>query len=334
MPAAQQRPTLPLAWEGSADMSSSTSLVPVRASELMLGKPAPWPIYNDDGRLLLARGTVIETPDQLAGLIEKGLYRNANWVSEPDTESVPLPLARDVLRKKLGGKKPLKPSAAVRGEESVITLDEVRWQIGDTLWLQFADDAGQRYAVTLVGCLPNRSILVTAPQKEGKQLFVREGQGFVVRALTGRRAYAFGAQLLKYQQTPFVYLHLSLPREVRSTVIRQATRVPVSAEGYLALAGAHPLAASVVDLSLGGASLVATSLPGKVAARKGAVGHLRFVAAVADQQLSLDLPVVLRAAEALGEADFHQYGVEFAGLTVRDKLVLAAYVYQELSQQQ
>lgn len=315
-------------------MADHTSLVPVRATELALGKPAPWPIYNEVGKLLMARGTMIDTPDQLAGLIANGLFRNARWVAEPDTESVPLPQARDVLRKKAGGKRPPKPAAATRGQQSVITLEEVRWQIGDTLWLQLADDAAQRYAVNLVGCLPNRSILVTAPQKDGKQLFMREGQAFVVRALTGRRAYAFAAQLLKYQQTPFIYLHLSLPREVRSTVIRQAMRVPVGAEGYLVVDGANPLAASVIDLSLTGASLVATSLSGKVAAQKGVIGKLRFVASVADQQLTLDLPVTLRTAEALGEADFHQYGVEFSNLTVRDKLVLSAYVYQELTMQE
>ncbi|OWY29686.1 flagellar brake protein [Herbaspirillum robiniae] len=315
-------------------MSSSTSLVPVRASELMLGKAAPWPIYNEAGKLLLARGTVIETQDQLEGLVENGLYRNANWVSEPDTESVPLPKARDVLRKKLGDKKPLRPPASVRGTESVITIDEVRWQIGDTLWLQFADDASQRYAVNLVGSLPNRSILVTAPVKEGKQLFVRDGQSFVVRALAGKRAYAFGAQLIKYQQTPFVYMHLSIPREVRSTVIRQDARVPVGAEGFLALGGASPLPASVIDLSMGGASLVAPPLPGKVAAQKGATGQLRFVASVADQQLSLDLPLVLRTVEAIGDPNYLKYGVEFAGLPARDRLVLSAYVYQELSVQE
>lgn len=149
-------------------MADHTSLVPVRASELSLGQPAPWSIYNELGKLLLARGTRIDTPDQLAGLIENGLYRNARWVAEPDTESVPVPQARDVLRKKHGGKKPAKRAAAVRGQESVIALDEMRWRIGDTVWLQFADDASQRYAVSLVGCLPSRSILVTAPQKEGK----------------------------------------------------------------------------------------------------------------------------------------------------------------------
>jgi len=157
-------------------MTSSTSLVPVRASELMLGKPAPWPIYSDAGDLLLARGTLIETQVQLDGLIEKGLYRNADWVSEPDTESVPLPKARDVLRKKLGGKRPLRPSAAVRGEHRIITPEEVRWQIGDTLWLQPQDDLSARHGVTLIGAIAGKSILVSAPVKEGRHLFLREGR--------------------------------------------------------------------------------------------------------------------------------------------------------------
>ncbi|WP_343587041.1 flagellar brake protein [Herbaspirillum sp.] len=316
-------------------MSSLTSLVPVRASELALGIASPWPIYNQAGELLLARGTIIETQGQLDGLVENGLYRNANWVSEPDTESVPLPQSRDELRKKLAeGKPPLKPAAAVRGAESVITLDQVRWQIGDTLWLQFKDDAQQRYSVSLVGCLPNKSVLVTAPMKDGKQLFIREGQALVVRVLSGKRAYAFSANLVKYQQTPFVYLHLSCPREVRSTVIRRDARVPVSVEGFLSLGGASPLPARMVDLSMGGASLVAPTLPGRVAAQKGANGQLRFVASVADQQLNLELPLVLRTVEAAGDQDYLKYGVEFAGLAVRDRLVLSAYVYQELSAQE
>lgn len=311
-------------------MSSLTSLVPVRATELAIGKASPWPIYNEAGELLLARGTVIETQGQLEGLVADGLYRNANWVSEPDTESVPLPKARDVLRKKLGqGKRALKPSLSVRGTESVITAEEVRWQMGDTLWLQFKEDVAQRYSVNLVGCIPGKSLLVSVPSKDGKQLFMRDGQSFVVRALAGKRAYAFAAQLIKSQQFPHPYLHLSWPREVRCTVIRQDMRVPVSAEGFLALGTANPLPASVIDLSQSGASLVAPPLPGKVPAVKGGIGKLRFVANVADQQLSLELPLVLRTVEPL-EADFVKYGVEFAELSGRDRLVLGAYVYQEL----
>jgi len=312
-------------------MTSSTSLVPVRASELMLGKPAPWPIYSDAGDLLLARGTLIETQVQLDGLIEKGLYRNADWVSEPDTESVPLPKARDVLRKKLGGKRPLRPSAAVRGEHRIITPEEVRWQIGDTLWLQPQDDLSARHGVTLIGAIAGKSILVSAPVKEGRHLFLREGQVFVVRTLVGKRAYAFASQLLKSQQTPFVYLHLSWPREVRCTVIRQDTRVPVSAEGFVTLGAAEPVAASVIDLSSSGASLVAPLPPGGHAPRPGVTGSLRFSAGVAEKELNLSLPLVLRAAESFGDPDYMKYGVEFTELSTHDRLILSAYVFQELS---
>ncbi|MFL9923468.1 flagellar brake protein [Herbaspirillum lusitanum] len=316
-------------------MSSSTSLVPVRATELILGKPAPWPIYNDAGELLLARGTVIETAGQLEGLVRDGLYRNSNWVSEPDTESVPLPQARDVLQKRAAaGRRHLKPSGAVRGSESVVALQDVRWRIGDTLWLQMKEDANLRYSVNLIGCLAGKSLLVSAPVKDGKYVFMREGQSFVVRALTGKRAYAFSAQLLKHQQTPYVYMHLTCPKEVRSTVIRQDTRVDVSQEGYLALGSAEPLPAVLLDLSINGASVLAPPLPGKLQVQKGGTGQLRLVAPVADESLRLDLPFVLRTVEADSDPQLQKYGIEFAGLTARDRLILSAYIYQAMSEQE
>lgn len=316
-------------------MSSLTSLVPVRATELKIGKPAPWPIYNEAGELLLARGTLVDTQAQLDGLVANGLYRNPNWVAEPDTESVPKPTAHDELRKRAAlERKPLKPPASVRGTESVITLDEVRWKIGDTLWLQFKEDASLRYAVNLIGSIANKSLLVTAPMKDGKLIFIRDGQPLVVRALSGKRAYAFGVQLLKSQQAPAPYLHLSWPWEVRSTVIRQDSRVPVSVEGYLVLGATEPTPASVLDLSMGGASLIAASFANRPRVAKGCSGSLRMVVTVADQQLKLELPVVLRTEDPTSDPMYAKYGVEFAGMPARDKLVLSAFIFQSASEQE
>jgi len=67
--------------------SASGALVPVRASELSVGDPAAWPIYNDAG----GRGSLIDTRGQLHGLLEHVLFRNDKWGTEPDSDSVPLP---------------------------------------------------------------------------------------------------------------------------------------------------------------------------------------------------------------------------------------------------
>ena len=48
------------------------------------------------------------------------------------------------------------------------------------------------------------------------------------------------------------------------------------------------------------------SASGKVAAKKGVTGQLRFVASVADQQLPLELPVVLRTVVLRSERRCHR----------------------------
>ena len=311
-------------------MSSSTSLVPVRASELAQGQVAPWPIYNEAGELLLARGTVIETQGQLECLIKFGLYRNGKWISEPDTESVPLPQSMDVLRQAAGKRR---RAPAAYGKESVVDIADVRWRMGDVLWLQPELSPAVRYGVNLIGSISGKSILVTAPVKDGKLVYLREGEAFIVRSLAGRRAYAFGTKLLKYQQSPHHYLHLSVPKDVRCTVIRRDVRVDVTLSAFLTgaadVAGIDPFAIEVTDISVGGVSGIGT----RAAFAKDAIGRLRFRLHAANEDHNLDLAVVVRATEGNAEAGTVRYGLEFTGLTPQEHLVLSAFIFQTVSEQ-
>ena len=310
-------------------MSSSTSLVPVRASELALGQAAPWPIYNEAGELLLARGTLIETQGQLEGLVKFGLYRNCKWISEPDTESVPLPQSMDVLRQAAGKRR----RAPAYGKESVVGIAEVRWRMGDVLWLQPELSPAVRYGVNLIGSISGKSILVTAPVKDNKLVYLREGEAFIVRSLAGRRAYAFSTKLLKYQQSPHHYLHLSVPKEVRCTVIRRDVRVDVALSAFLIgsadVAGIDPFAIELVDISVGGASAIGT----RAALVKDAAARLRFQLHAANEDHALDLTVVVRATEGNAETGTVRYGLEFTGLTPQEHLVLSAFIFQTVSEQ-
>lgn len=312
-------------------MSSSTSLVPVRASELVLGQVAPWPIYNEGGELLLARGTVIETQGQLDGLVKFGLYRNGKWISEPDTESVPLPQSLDVLRRTVSGK-PLR-SPTTYGKESVVGIADVRWRMGDVLWLQPELNPATRYSVNLIGSISGKSILVSAPVKDGKLVYMREDEAFIVRSLAGRRAYAFGTKLLKYQQSPHHYLHLSVPKEVRCTVIRRDVRVDVTLSAFLTgsadVASAAPFAIELVDISVGGASGIGS----RAVLPKNASGSLRFQLHAANEVHALDLAVVVRATEGNAGAGTVRYGFEFTALSAQDHLILSAFIYQTVSEQ-
>lgn len=306
---------------------ASSALVPVRASELIVGQPAPWPIYNEGGELLLARGSLVETQGQLDGLLEHGLFRNDKWGSEPDSDSVPLPQSRDVLQKRRRSKG-LRPPAPGRGQESVVSMDEVRWRIGDGLSLQLKEAPDVRYNISLMGSLAGKSVLVSAPVKDGKYVHLRDGQVVVVRALSGRRAYAFAASVLKYQNLPYPYLHLSCPREVRCTVIRQDARVEVDVDAFLTIGATPPATLNLLDLSVGGVSGVSSFL----GCSKDAKGRLKFVVNVAGEERGLDLDVVLRTVEADSDPNYAKYGLEFVEVSARDRLILAAYVYQTVSE--
>ncbi|WP_050477238.1 flagellar brake protein [Herbaspirillum rhizosphaerae] len=310
-----------------ASSSASTALVPLRASELIVGQRSPWPIYNEAGDLLLARGSMVETQGQLDGLLEHGLFRNEKWGTEPDTDSVPLPQSRDVLQKRRRSKG-LRPPAPSRGQESIVTMDEVRWRIGDALSLQLKEAPDVRYNISLMGSLAGKSVLVSAPVKDGKYMHLRDGQIVVVRALSGRRAYAFVASVLKYQNLPYPYLHLSCPREVRCTVIRQDTRVEVDVDAFLTIASAPPAALNLLDLSVGGVSGVSSFL----GCAKDATGRLKFIINVAGEERGLDLDVVLRTVEADSDPNYAKYGLEFVDVSARDRLILSAFVYQTVSE--
>ncbi len=162
---------------------------------------------------------------------------------------------------------------------------------------------------------------------------LREDEAFIVRSLAGRRAYAFSTKLLKYQQAPHHYLHLSVPKEVRCTVIRRDVRVDVALSAFLTgaaeLASAEPFAIELVDLSVGGASGIGT----RAVFPKDASGYLRFQLHAANEVHALDLAVVVRATEGNAGAGTVRYGFEFTGLTPQDHLILSAFIYQTVSEQ-
>lgn len=72
------------------DDRSPQNLVRLAPGILDVGKPLPWPVYNESGQLLVAQGHVIQNENQLERLYERGLYdppqRWERPVLEEDTD--------------------------------------------------------------------------------------------------------------------------------------------------------------------------------------------------------------------------------------------------------
>lgn len=309
--------------------ASSSTLIPIRSSEVVLGKPLPWPVYDAQGKLLLQRGFVIVSASQLQSVTAHGFFVDPRWQSNAPGPAWGMPSARP--------KKPT-PAAPSRTDEAaaaapaspeiVVHMEDVRWNIGETLFLQLAENPKIRYSVPLIGFIRNQTVLVGSPTAGGRLEFVREGQSFVVRAFAGKKAYAFTAAAVKSVLTPYPYLHLSYPKQIGCTVVRQDSRAPVQIIASITLGEPErTAAATMVDLSLSGCSALLKQPLGQPGAR-GCV-KFRVCAAGNDEYLSLaaSLRSVAPNPEAGGE---FRHGFEFGDLTRRERLILSAFVHRTL----
>ncbi|NSL54449.1 HD-GYP domain-containing protein [Uliginosibacterium aquaticum] len=57
--------------------------------QLKLDQPLPWDVYDGSGHLLLRKGFVIQSDDQIATLIERGMYVNAAEYRKHEAENTP-----------------------------------------------------------------------------------------------------------------------------------------------------------------------------------------------------------------------------------------------------
>jgi len=284
------------------------SFVRVNSGEVEIGRPVPWALYDDRKQLLLARGVVVESENQKKALMERGLFRK-------------LPISDTRVNTDSGEK----------SAEDQCAFDEIKLDIGDTMQLQAQGDTGQaRYYVKLIGFLKGKSVIVSTPTQDGKVLLMREGQGFVVRMFSGKSVYAFGTTIYKVANVPFPHLHLSYPAQVRGLVVRRGARARVNLICAVTGADGRPHAASLVDLSTGGAMLTAKAPIGVKDDRIS----IKFRVVVSDVEQYLTVPAVLRSVHATasteGEPSLVTHGVQFDNLPHAEEVVLSAFVYRIL----
>lgn len=212
------------------------------------------------------------------------------------------------------------------------TLDEVMLMPGDALQLQpLVEGQQERLTVRIIGLMKPRSVLVTAPMIDGKLIFVRDGQPFLVRTFSGLNVCAFKSKVLKAQHTPFPYLHLSYPDTVQLMRIRKAVRarVQVIAAVYDKAGGKQIGAGRIVDLSVGGAKMQSPSL----SVAKDQAVFLAFKVKLDDIEEIIETPAVIRSAteeESEEGGKVMVFGLQFTELQQPQRLMIMNLVYQYL----
>ena len=215
---------------------------------------------------------------------------------------------------------------------------ELSLSVGDSLQLQFhpGKATDERYYVRVIGYLTGRSIITTTPTSNGKLMFVKEGQQFAVRLLSGNSVQGFVSTVMKNAATPYPYIHLSYPKELESKVVRKAQRVNTK---IIAAVQNHETGKShiktksalISDLSTAGALVISPEAIGEV----GDMISISTKMQIADVAEYVNISAIIRryldnVEDDDGKVKF-KYGVEFQLLEERDRLVIHGYVYEQIA---
>lgn len=299
----------------------------LKEGEIVVGQPVPWPLYDGDHKLLLARGARLESAHQLSALITAGLYRVAESVSDGAKVLASSPKTASEASKAA-------TEASTGGSEGVCQLEDIRLGIGDALQLQGRTEAdSSRYYVKLIGFFKGKAVLVSNPVVNGHMVLLREGQGFVVRLFAGKSAYAFATSVIRVTNVPFPHVYLDYPKEVRGLVVRRGARARVQLIAAVAAEGGRNSAATMGDLSVGGAMLTAKA---PLADRNGTVA-IKFRVVVNGVEQYLTIKGIIRSIRAEpapggGETQY-QHGVQFVDMPAAEQVALSGFVYQTLFEQ-
>ncbi|MCU7920317.1 MAG: flagellar brake protein [Candidatus Thiodiazotropha sp. (ex Epidulcina cf. delphinae)] len=212
-------------------------------------------------------------------------------------------------------------------------------QIGDVLQLQFAppSENPDRYAATLVGFLPGKSLVITTPRKGGKPIIVRDGQAFTVRMLQGSNIFGFVSQVLHVSSRPYPHLHLAYPGDVESAVVRNAPRVSteiqaivIKSRGDTGEEEQRPVVIS--DISSTGARVMDRQRLGEVGSKIQVVHTL----AVCGGEDILKVIGVIRNVREISDQEGEKryiHGLEFRGLNRFQQLMLCSYVLGSIARE-
>lgn len=214
-------------------------------------------------------------------------------------------------------------------------FEELKLTYGYPLQLQTATLAGQpeRFSCRLIGCLPERSILLSVPKQSGRLIRFRVGQKIIVRFMVDNGIGIFAAIVESQTQEPYPILHLSYPETVTFKGIRGATRVAVREKIEainISQEGKSKTAGFISDMSISGSRVELNDDIADI----GDTLELRTKVNIRDVERDMLLTCVVRSrvepSDNVGDEVLINYGVEFINQSEEQRLVMYAYVFNQI----
>lgn len=303
------------------------SLILANGNDLVVGKSAPWPLYDQNREPLLDQGEIVRDDGHRDLLLAKGACYELAWEkpgSEPgDDEAKASEEPAPVQNNKNAG------------EES-FSFDDLKLRPEDRLQLEPpAQLARERFSVKVIGFVRDVSLLVTIPiTPNGLRLQLMENEKVVMRSFSGQNAFGFACTIKRIIKIPYEYMHLSFPDNIQGIKIRKAPRIKtriIATVSDSAASSAEKISALISDISASGISLESKQPLGE----KGSILNLAFRVQLHNVEAFLSVKGAIRAVLSKDPADVSKpdlirHGIEFHNLQPNDSVILQSMIYQQL----
>ena len=178
------------------------------------------------------------------------------------------------------------------------------------------------------GAIEGKGVMVGPMGPDGVKTELEEGEVCVVRGFTGQYEFSFLSKVLQIFEKPFAYALLAYPAQVDARMVRQSMRtqtswptrvkLPTATGTVESIAADNASSATLLDLSLHGAMIEASSSLGMIGDVIGIHMHVQVDGAPA--LLDVTARICHNNKSSSGAAYF--IGLAFKDITQQDKLLL------------
>ena len=218
------------------------------------------------------------------------------------------------------------------GLEVTESFSDLGLDIGTPLVIETVGSA-RKYHVQLIGYIDKRSILISSPSRDGREVLLDKDAVLAIRLLDGKKVCAFETRILYRSIHPYTYYHLQFPESVNTRQVRNSERVviqlAVDVDSDFDILGDWPKPATLTDLSKTGARLISPYSLGE----KGHELVLNFELNVSGMKKTLHIPCLIRNIELSAMLENDQrgryvVGTQFINMTDEQTLTLSTYIYE------
>ncbi len=280
----------PLHFEGIMNLQSAS------LDDIPVGNPLPWDLYDNAGQIVLAKGTIVSSREELEKLGD--LKRDENKARE-SVQHEPFP------------PQGIKP------------------QIGERIQFRLLTRSSQiHYSARLIGYIAKQTILVTVPLVGASPLTLVDGEPIEVRMVTGSNIVVFSTTIQRVCISPIHYMHLDYPASIRKQNLRKSPWARVNLDAIVRTADGGREAARIVNLSTDGAQLIAPPI-----GHAGEAIRVAFDAELDELKTPLDLEARIMRVQGVDDAA-HQtaYGIRFNNANTEHEIWLNAMIYKHISE--